>query len=244
MLRLAICDDEARCRERVAALVAEYGRARGCAVSAESFSGAAQLLDSGGRFDIYLLDILMPGLSGMDLASELRQTDETADIVFLTSSPEFALEGYAVRPLDYLLKPVDGDRLFAALDRALAHRRERPDSELVLRCGGKLVPVPLENIEYVEARLEKLVFRLAGGRTLETPGALSSLEERLAADPRFVRPHRAYLVNLARVRELTGRELRVSDVFPPVPVARGRFSQVKEAYLAYMTSQMDRGEKT
>ena len=161
MLRLSICDDEARCRERVAALVAEYGRARGCALSAECFSGAAQLLDSGGRFDIYLLDILMPGLSDMDLASELRQTDETADIVFLTSSPEFALEGYAVRPLDYLLKPVDRDRLFAA-----------------------------------------------------------------------------------RVRELTGRELRVSDVFPPVPVARGRFSQVKEAYLAYMTSQMDRGEKT
>ena len=59
MLRLAICDDEARCRERIASLVAEYGRARGCALSAESFSGAAQLLDSGGRFDIYLLDILM-----------------------------------------------------------------------------------------------------------------------------------------------------------------------------------------
>ena len=244
MLRLAICDDESRCRERVAALVAEYGRARGWALSAESFSGAAQLLDSGRRFDIYLLDILMPGLSGMDLASELRQTDETADIVFLTNSPEFALEGYAVRPLDYLLKPVDRDRLFAALDRALAHRRQRPDSELVLRCRGKLVPVPLENIEYVEARLDRLVFRLADGRTLESAGALSSLEERLAADPRFVRPHRAYLVNLARVRELTGQELCVSDVFPPVPVARGRFSQVKEAYLAYMTSQMNRGEKT
>ena len=59
MLRLAICDDEARCRERIASLIAEYGRARGCALSAESFSGAAQLLDSGGRFDIYLLDILM-----------------------------------------------------------------------------------------------------------------------------------------------------------------------------------------
>lgn len=115
----------------------------------------------------------MQGLSGMDLAVELRERDETADLIFLTSSPEFALESYSVRAPDYLLKPVDREKLFSALDRAIARRREQARDELVLRSGGRLVSVPLGSIEYVEARQEKLVFRLNSGETLESAAALS-----------------------------------------------------------------------
>ena len=244
MLKLAICDDEVSCRERLTALVNEYGAARRAELAVSAFSAAAQVPDSGECFDIYLLDILMPGLSGMDLAVELRERDETADLIFLTSSPEFALESYTVRALDYLLKPVDREKLFSSLDRAIARRRERARDELVLRSDGRLVSVPLGSIEYVEARQEKLIFRLNSGETLETAGALSSLEERLLADPRFLKPHRAYLVNMAFIRELTGRELCLSDAFVPVPIARGHFAEVKEAYLAYMTFAMKRGERT
>lgn len=83
---------------------------RNTPVSVSSFAAASPVLDSSERFDIYLLDILMPGLSGMELAEDLRRKDETA-YLFLTGSPEFALEGYSVRALDYILKPTDRDRL-------------------------------------------------------------------------------------------------------------------------------------
>lgn len=241
MLKLAICDDEENCRKRLAALVEEYGAIRRTELETAVFSAAAQVLDSGDRFDIYLLDILMPGLNGMGLAAEVRQKDDTADIVFLTSSPEFALEGYSVRALDYLLKPVDRDKLFSVLDRAISRRREQTRDEIAVRSGGRLVSVPLRNIEYVESRQDKLIFCLSGGQTLECSGALAALEERLLADPRFLKPHRSYLVNMAHIRELTGRELIFSNDFPPVLVARGHFAEVREAYLAYMTFAMKRG---
>lgn len=240
MVKLAICDDEEVSREKLSALVQDYARERNTPVSVSSFAAASPVLDSSERFDIYLLDILMPGLSGMELAEDLRRKDETACLIFLTSSPEFALEGYSVRALDYILKPADRDRLFAALDRAMAFREKQASDELIVKSGGTLISVPLGAIEYVEARQDKLVYYLIGGKTLEATGVLASLEDRLLSDPRFVKPHRAYLVNMNHIRSLDGKELQVAGGFPSVPIARGHFAEVKEAYLEYMTFSMER----
>lgn len=241
VLKIAICDDEPACRERVAALVKEYGAERHVELAISAYSVGAQVLDAGERFEIYLLDILMPGLGGVGLAAELRQTDDAASIIFLTSSPEFALESYSVHALDYILKPVDRTKLFHALDRAITCQKQQVKDELLIRSDGRLLSVSPGSIEYVEARQDKLLFNLCSGQTVESIGSLAALEEQMHSNPHFVKPHRAYLVNMAYIRVLDGKELCTSDYFLPVPIARGRFAEVKKAYLEYMTFSLKRG---
>ena len=99
--------------------------------------------------DLILLDIMMPGLNGMDAAREIRGFDKAADIIFLTSSPGFAYDSYSVQALEYLLKPIRTKTLYPILDR-LELRERRPQEALTLRTGGIIVRVPFSQLTYVE----------------------------------------------------------------------------------------------
>lgn len=120
MIKLAICDDEPVYQKEVARLAKEYGEYHHVELSISVYSSGVQVLDANEHYDIFILDILMPGLSGMELASDLRRMDDAASIIFLTSSPEFAIEGYSVHALAYLLKPVKREKLFKILYIMLA----------------------------------------------------------------------------------------------------------------------------
>lgn len=243
MLTIAICDDDKKTCNTIEILIKEYESQMKYACRIYCFSNASELLDQRNRFDVYLLDILMPGLNGIELASTLRKSGDKADIIFLTSAPEFALESYSVQALNYLLKPINKEQLFSTLDRAFYIHQKRKNNGIVIRSKGKLISILIDDIEFVEARLDKVVFCLSNGVILESTNSLFSFEERLLAAPEFVKPHRAYLVNMSKIKELSGRDIHVSDCYPSIPIARGHFAQVKEAYLSYMTLQMNRGEQ-
>lgn len=242
MLKIAICDDDEKARNTMDTMIQEYESKKNDEINCFCFSNASEILDNKIQFDIYLLDILMPGLNGIDLASTLRKNGEKAEIIFLTSSPEFALESYSVQALNYLLKPIDKKLLFASLDRAFDALLQQRNNDIVIRSEGRLLSISLNDIEFVEARLDKVFFCMSSGQAHETTSSLSSFENRLLSDPRFVKPHRAYLVNMSKIKELNGHDIRVSDCYPLIPIARGHFSEVKESYLSYMTFQMNRGE--
>lgn len=118
------------------------------------------------RADIILLDMIMPLVNGMDTARELRQSDTAVRLVFLTSSPEFALESYEVRAFDYLLKPVTYERLARLLDELSSMRPDATD-ELVIKTSFGYHALRLSDIEYAEARNKHVVFRLRDGRDID-----------------------------------------------------------------------------
>lgn len=242
MLTIAICDDDENVRNDMDCLIHEYGYLKNIEMNSVCFSNASELLDNKIHFDIYLLDILMPGLNGIELASTLRKNGKKSEIIFLTSSPEFAFESYSVQALNYLLKPIDKKQLYSSLDRALDTLQKQKNDDIVIRSEGRLISVSRKNIEFVEARMDKVFFCMSNGETHETASSLSSFEDRLLSDSRFIKPHRAYIVNMSKIKELNGHDIHVSDCYPCIPIARGHFSEVKEAYLSYMTFQMDRGE--
>lgn len=242
MIKLAICDDEPVYQKEVARLAKEYGEYHHVELSISVYSSGVQVLDANEHYDIFILDILMPGLSGMELASDLRRMDDAASIIFLTSSPEFAIEGYSVHALAYLLKPVKREKLFKALDHALAHRCKQTHDEILVRSDSKLMSISLSSIEYIEARQEKLVYYLCSGQIIESIGTLFALEQQLSGDSRFIKPHRSYLVNMTYIQGLDGKGIRTSACLQPVPIARGHFADIKKAYLTYMTFAMKRGE--
>ena len=116
---IAVCDDQAEALDILVNMLDTWKEERGTVLRYKTFRNATELLDAAEkeRFSLYLLDIMMLGMNGLEAAREIRCFDAAVDIVFLTSSPGFAYESYGVHALDYLLKPIRADMLYPILDK-------------------------------------------------------------------------------------------------------------------------------
>lgn len=228
---IAICDDNAAELESLTGLLDQWGRERGAAVRYQSFQSAAGLLSAAQRdhFTLYLLDVVMPGLNGIDTARELRRSDTVAEIVFLTVSPEFAYQSYGVKALDYLLKPIRAELLFPILDR-LALEEQRPQEGLTVKCGSTLVRVLFSQLAFLEVNHKRLYFNLTNRQVWEAFGTLSDYAPLLLARPEFTRVHRSYIVNLQQIKELSPSGIRTFSG-NALPVSRLLYPQVQKEYL-------------
>lgn len=134
MLRIGVCDDDKEFRQRLMQMIRIWSDHSGIPTELYPFDNGDELISKNAAFrmDIILLDIVMPLLNGMDTARELRAQDTAVKIIFLTSSPEFALESYEVRAQDYLLKPITYERLRRALEDC-SHLFEAEPKNMVLK---------------------------------------------------------------------------------------------------------------
>lgn len=210
LYRVAVCEDEAilcanlctQCESILDKLKVEH--------RITSFSSAEKLenaLLAGEEFSLLCLDILMGGKSGMKLAQELRQRDDKTSILFITSSTEFLKDGYSVRPIQYLLKPVQAAELEQAIttDLRLYHR----PSTVTFHAGGKTLVIPTEDIYYAESREHGTVLHMTHGEKF-LPLSLSQTEGILPGSL-FCRCHNSFLVNLSHICEEGGRTLYLTD---------------------------------
>lgn len=228
---IAVCDDRTEELNAIDALLGAWEQSRNVPLRRRLFVSAVELLEAAPRekFSLYFLDVLMPGVNGMSAARELRDFDGTADIVFLTSSPEFACESYRVRALDYLLKPVDQRLLFELLDRL--HRREqRPQDALVLKTRTTILRIPFSELSFVEIIGKRLYFHMADGDVREIAGSLKEYEERLLSRPEFMRVHRSYIVNMFQTAEISSNHIRTLSG-KEVPVSRLLYPQLQKDYM-------------
>ena len=174
----------------------------------------------------------MPLLNGMDTARELRKTDKAARIVFLTSSPEFALESYEVKAQGYILKPVTDEKLREALEDCMAAVRKDPKN-LLLKTPFGHQRLYLHNIEYAEAQNKRVVFFLKDGSTVETAEPLYSFEDKLTLENGFFKCHRSYFVYMPSVESFDSTQI-ITDTKRTIPIARGYAKAFKEAYFTFM----------
>ncbi len=233
-MRIAICDDDKQELLRIASLVEAYRRERKAELSYLSFQSALELLASmqSEQYDLLLLDVLMPGLNGMQAAHEVREFNSQVEIVFLTSTPEFAVESYSVRAHHYLLKPASPEKLFPILDR-LRDNLRRPEEALRVRTQSGMFSLPYGRIEYLEVNAKQLYFGLTDGSSKQVSGNLSEFERALLTRPGFIKVHRSYLVNLQWVQELRPNEL-ITLAGRRVPVSRAAYPQVRTAYTQWL----------
>ena len=228
---LAVCEDQKEDLDAVCSLLDTWEAEHDAGVRHKAFQSAVELLESARqeRFTFYLLDVMMPGMDGMEAAREIRSFDKAAEIVFLSSSPGFAYESYGVQALNYLLKPVERDKLFALLDRLYLQEQNNSDA-LILKTYSALVRVPYAQISYVEVIQKHVYFHLIDGTVHQITGTLTDFEAVLLKRPEFMRVHRSYIVNMFQVERLSPTGLRTFQG-ESLPVSRALHKEAASRWL-------------
>ncbi|MBB2184135.1 response regulator transcription factor [Lachnospiraceae bacterium MD1] len=239
-MHIAVCDDNLDELSRISSLLEDYYREVDSSVTYEAFHNATDLIETmkTRQFDLLLLDILMPGVTGMDAAKEIRNTGSEIPIIFLTSSREYAVESYRVGATDYILKPACKDEIFPSISKQLA-RFTQEDMYLTLKTGSGIVKLPFSQIIYVEVINRSVQFVLTKGEVREAYGYLADYESDLLSYSYFLKPHRSYIVNLRQVTELNKKGF-VTTIGKTVPVARDAFPNAKAVYMKYLLSPSER----
>ena len=235
MIQIGFCDDDLSILSELRVLLDRYRVERNVEIASAAFQSPLELLteiERGTRFDILLLDVMMPGENGIDTAREIRRYDQSMKIIFLTSSAEFAVESYTVGAYFYQLKPIWQESFFRLLDSVIAECAKSGSMSLILRCKSGITRVELDKLEYCEVIRRSLLLHKTDGTVLEAAGSMDSLCESLAEHRNFLRIHRSYLVNLEHIQTITPKTLVMSSR-AELPIPRGRYNDIKDAYLEH-----------
>lgn len=233
-MRVAICDDDRTALNHVAGLLDSWAKNCPCFV-VECFTEGDSLIraqKSSRPFDIILLDIIMPGFNGIEVAREIRSFDKDSKIVFLTSSAEFAIDSYSVKASNYLLKPVAPEALFSCLEE-LAEEISRKASLNTIQVKGPRTVHRLNtsSIEFLEAHGKHVSVALSNGEVLDSIEPLYNFEAKLSLEYGFYKCHRSYIVNLNHVSTYTADEV-VMRSGVRIPISRNCRSEFKSIYFS------------
>lgn len=232
-IRVAIVEDDPLFLRQATTFVELFGEQTGRDFSVTTFNSATTFLkEFNANFDILLLDILMPSYNGIEVAQEVRKSDENLAILFITSTPQYAIKGYTVNALSYILKPLSWPAFEAEFSRAVDHvlAEERPT--IMLQSGAKYYQVPHHTINYIESWQHKISVH-TDDRDITVPYTLSALEERLSPAG-FYRINSYYLVNMTHVESVEGQNC-VLDTGVELKISRARKKGFIEALTRHLS---------
>ena len=228
--RAAICDDSAADCKYIRKLISEWAQERNITVNAEEFPSAESFLfryAENKTFDLLLLDIEMDGMDGVTLAKRIRRENEAVQIIFITGYSDYIAEGYEVAALHYLMKPVNQEKLFSVLDRALEKRRQE-EGCLNLELSGEMLRIPFYEIRYLDVHQNYVTIHCKKEYTVKR--TLSEFEKLL--DQRFFRAGRGLIVNLTQIRRVTKTDVFLADG-TVLPLPRGIYEPLNRAIISH-----------
>lgn len=236
MLQIVICDDDIDELSNMVQLLNQYRSSKHLNCEYTVFSNGFELisaLNKGKRFDIYCLDIMMPGFTGIDVANEIRSFDKTAPILFFTSSPEFALESYSVKAINYVLKPISKEKLFFTFDDVLEQIKVKNDEDaIIVKSNEGIQKILISNIVFVEVIGRNVLYHLVSGRVIECTESFSTVCDNLMKYGCFLKTHRSYLVNMQYIDTIENHQVTLQTL-TSVPIAQGKAKEIKQQYLNY-----------
>ena len=238
MLRVAVCDNEELELQSLEEELTAYAEQSEEEVEWVSFRDPKKMLESlknGAGYDVALLDILMPEVSGIALGKYILEQCSDISIIYATTSRDFALDAYENQALRYLLKPVESEKLFSALDFAKAQRREKQEVIIIKGAEGT-VSTTLDQIVLVENVGRCAQYHLLDGRKIKTTSRRGKLDDLVAPIPdrsEFMKPHKSFWVNMWHINELKKEDLIMKNGVV-VPVSYHRQQEVKRTYLKFL----------
>ncbi len=236
MIGIALCDDCAEDIQKLVGLEEQFAKEHTeYPLQLRTFASPAELakfLDKNGGFDLYILDVVMPGITGIELAEKIRKRGERAEILFLTYSREYAVDAFSVHASGYLLKPVQKESFDEELLRAIRKLTPEENTAFTVKTKSGMRRIDLRELVMVESFNHTRALTFSNGSVLESPVTLSELFGQLCGHDNFYMPHRAYIINLDYLTGITRYELIVSGD-RRIPIPRKQFNAVQEIFLKY-----------
>lgn len=232
-MNIAICDDDLLQLEYICSLVKKWNNSINQQNRISLFKSAEELLFNytPGCFDIFLLDIQMQGENGISLAKRIRSFDDKASIIFITAVSDYVFDGYDVGAVQYLLKPINENKLFECLNIS---RKKAPDKKkIILESDQGSIAVAVDNIICIEAFSHKTKV-VMNDSALFINESIGSFEQRLGSD--FYKCHRSYIVNIKHVSSIKKYDAFMDNGLS-IPVSRRIYNDFNNAFIAFYRRQ-------
>ena len=236
MIRIAVCDDCRIDRSKILNTLTAYFNKRNEKIAIVEYEDGISLLEDYedrdvGCFDLVFLDIIMGRSHGVDVARKLREFDPRACLIFITTTPEFALEGYSVHAFQYLIKPVDKQTLIKLLDGfvKLFHRDRK--TSILIKNKGTQERIPYKDIVYMESQTPYVYVHLVDGSIHRINAKLVDVLNEIKVK-NFIRCHQSFIVNLSKVKKMD--KCFIMEGGDKIPVRRNDIKVMREKYYQFV----------
>lgn len=197
-VRIAVVENELNVAQNDIVLLERYVKENSLSLETAIFRNGYEFLDTKEEFDAVLMDIDMPGLNGMEVAEKLREKNKTIDIIFTTNLPQFAVDGYKVQALDFVIKPVTFPNLSFAMEKVVEKKRNIVNGSFFLRIGGFAKRINNEEVLYIEMVNHYIVLHETDMEPLRIRGSLKMIEDLLNPEI-FVKINSGIIINISKV---------------------------------------------
>ncbi len=232
MIRIAVTEDEECYVDYLLDCLQKFQKEEQTELEIKIFRDGEELIDEyDGSYDIILMDIEMRFMNGMEAAERIRKQDEQVEIIFVTNMAQFAIQGYKVRALDYIVKPVEYIPFHESLKRAIRNIDKKKADYITINSRAGLKKINVIDIVWIESHGHRLTFNLKEDSYKTTVYSMKEMENKLK-DCGFSRCNSGILVNLRYVTGITDGQVVVNGTH--LPLSRGRKNEFMEAMVSYM----------
>lgn len=230
-MKVAVLDDTREDAQRLLDYINRFGKQQKCLIQTDVYHASMDFLEEyHSQYDVIFLDIEMPGEDGLEVAHEIRKKDTAVGIIFVTNIAQYAIHGYEVNAIDFIVKPVGYFLFTEKLEKAMRFAKRRSKHDLVVNDEGGIYRIPIEEVFYIKKDRNDLIYYTSQGELRER-GTIRMMKEKLAGLS-FEECNSGCLVNLSRVRRIGKEDIMVGDF--SVPLSRRMKKQFTQSYIDYL----------
>lgn len=236
MIHIAIVEDERIYEEQLEKFLLKYGQEKEIQIQISKFSDGDEIVEKySGNYDIILMDIQMRFLDGMTAAEQIRHLDSDVIIIFITNMTEYAVKGYEVDALDYVLKPIEYFSFSRKLDRAILRIKKKIRNYIAVLTDNGIRKLDIDSILYIEIQDHTLIYHMENESVKAKGRGIMRDTEQVMAPYGFFRGNNCYLINLKWVDGMEDNWCRIGDAL--IQISRARKKSFMNALVEYISKE-------